>query len=135
MPGRSPSEGGAEEPDPSDLDPPEPSLPRRPHGDERGVPQAGPPVTLVDRSPPAASPYEQSPWDPSARHGPRSADEALIGVALTTQWMLVTGRRLRQDPTLHDLDLDELIDFWADDHQGGPGDQLTPVSGSRSQAR
>ena len=51
-------------------------------------------------------------------HGPQSPEEVAIGVALTTQWMLTTGRRLGQEPLLHDLAADQLIDFWADDHSG-----------------
>jgi hypothetical protein len=50
-------------------------------------------------------------------HGPRSPDEVVIGVVLTTRWMLSTGRRLDQIPLMHDLTGDQLIDFWADDHR------------------
>jgi hypothetical protein len=57
---------------------------------------------------------------PGRRHGPRTADEKIIGVALTTRWMLITGRRLHQSPLLHDLPTGQLIDFWADDHQPQP---------------
>jgi hypothetical protein len=49
-------------------------------------------------------------------HGPQSPDEIVIGVALTTRWMLNTGRRLDQAPLMHDLTGDQLIDFWADDY-------------------
>jgi hypothetical protein len=31
--------------------------------------------------------------------------------------MLTTHRRLDQQPALHHLPLDQLIDFWADDHR------------------
>ena len=54
-------------------------------------------------------------WQPYA-HGPQSPDEVVIGVALTAQWMLRTGRRLDEAPLLHELSGDQLIDFWADDH-------------------
>ncbi|QXJ23338.1 hypothetical protein AGRA3207_004479 [Actinomadura graeca] len=37
-----------------------------------------------------------------------------MAIVLTTTWMLATGRRLHQRPTLHDLDCEQLIDFWAD---------------------
>ena len=50
-------------------------------------------------------------------HGPQSPDEVVIGVALTTRWMLDTGRRLDQAPLMHDMTVDQLIDFWADDHR------------------
>jgi hypothetical protein len=56
---------------------------------------------------------------PQQRHGPQSLDEIVIGIALTTKWMLITGRRLDKAPLLHDLTADQLIDFWADDHSGG----------------
>jgi hypothetical protein len=49
--------------------------------------------------------------------GPRSADDVVIAIALTTTWVLATGRRLRcEQPLFHDLNVHELIDFWADDH-------------------
>lgn len=51
-------------------------------------------------------------------HGPRTADEVVIGLTLTTQWMLITGRYLHERPLLHDLPAGQLIDFWADDHGG-----------------
>src|SRR5215467_12030667 len=64
----------------------------------------------------------------AARHGPRTAEEAAIGLALTTSWMLITGRWMYPGPLLHDLPAEQLIDFWADDHvpgsdaaPGGPG--------------
>src|SRR5262245_28777160 len=61
------------------------------------------------------------PMRPAARlpqhgYGPQSLDETVIGIALTTRWMLTTGRRLDQAPLMHDLTDDQLIDFWADDH-------------------
>ena len=52
--------------------------------------------------------------------GPQTADDVIIGVALTTQWMLITGRRLHQSLLLHDLPTGQLIDFWADDFQPPP---------------
>jgi hypothetical protein len=52
-------------------------------------------------------------------HGPQSPDEAIVGIALTVRWMLITGRRLDQRPELHELSCDQLIDFWADDYPGG----------------
>jgi hypothetical protein len=52
-------------------------------------------------------------------HGPTSPDEVSIALALTTRWMLATGRCLDQSPLMHDLTGDQLIDFWADDHIGG----------------
>ncbi|WP_067449853.1 hypothetical protein [Actinomadura macra] len=53
---------------------------------------------------------------PSRRHdaAPRCPEEAELAIVLTTTWMLATGRRLHQHPTLHDLDCEQLIDFWAD---------------------
>ncbi|MFG2004355.1 hypothetical protein ACGFNU_34875 [Spirillospora sp. NPDC048911] len=49
--------------------------------------------------------------------GPRSADEAMLAMVLTVTWRLITGRRLTDQATLlHDLPRDQLIDFWADDH-------------------
>lgn len=61
------------------------------------------------RQPPPASAQEV--------RGPRSADDVAIGLALTTMWVLATGRRLRCDvPLFHDLPEGDLIDFWADDH-------------------
>jgi hypothetical protein len=49
--------------------------------------------------------------------GPQSPDDVVIAIALTATWMLTTGRHLRCDvPLLHDLNVLELIDFWADDH-------------------
>jgi hypothetical protein len=59
------------------------------------------------------------PHPPEILIGPRSANEVIIGMALTTKWMLTTGRRLDQTPLLHDLTADQLIDFWADDQDGG----------------
>jgi hypothetical protein len=58
-----------------------------------------------------------APPSPHQLRGPQSADDVVIAIALTTTWMLATGRRLRSDmPLLHDLNARELIDFWADDH-------------------
>lgn len=64
-------------------------------------------------------------------HGPRSADEIAIATALTTTWALVTGRRPRPAPLLHDLPALDLIDFWADDHLETRPETL---SGPREQA-
>jgi hypothetical protein len=61
-------------------------------------------------------------------HGPQSPDEVVIGVVLTTRWMLDTGRRLDQAPLMHDLTGDQLIDFWADDYRTET--QLTHEKGS-----
>ncbi|MFD0689166.1 hypothetical protein [Actinomadura fibrosa] len=36
-------------------------------------------------------------------------------MALTTVWMLKTGRLLDRDPILHELTAEELIEFWSDD--------------------
>jgi hypothetical protein len=49
-------------------------------------------------------------------------------VALTTSWMLRTGRHLDRAPLLHHLSDAELIDFWADDHLDADG----PVPGTPS---
>ena len=62
---------------------------------------------------------------PPFAHGPQSPDEVVIGVALTTRWMLNTGRRLGQVPLLHDLTGDQLIDFWADDYRTETQNSLT----------
>ncbi|WP_067462385.1 hypothetical protein [Actinomadura macra] len=51
--------------------------------------------------------------------GPRSHDELAIGVLLTAQWMLATGRRLEDYPALHHLEEDQLIEFWADGEMDG----------------
>jgi hypothetical protein len=65
--------------------------------------------------------------------GPQSADDLVIGIALTTTWMLITGRRLRSGvPLVHHLTAVELIDFWADDHINPTPDV---PSGLREQAR
>jgi hypothetical protein len=61
---------------------------------------------------------------PPFAHGPQSPDEIVIGVALTTRWMLNTGRRLDQVPLMHDLTGDQLIDFWADDYRTETQDSL-----------
>lgn len=63
-----------------------------------------------------------SPPSVSAQNirGPQSADDVVIGLALTTTWVLATGRRLCCDvPLFHDLPAPELVDFWADDHRNG----------------
>jgi hypothetical protein len=62
------------------------------------------------------------PASRSVLHGPQSADDVIIGIALTVRWMLVTGRRPRCDrPLFHELPAHELVDFWADDHiEPGP---------------
>ncbi|MFG2001116.1 hypothetical protein ACGFNU_18420 [Spirillospora sp. NPDC048911] len=57
-------------------------------------------------------------WDRQALHGPRSADEAVLAIALTLRWMLSTGRRLHEWPQPHELGGENLIEFWADDHIG-----------------
>lgn len=57
-----------------------------------------------------------APVSAARPYGPRSADEFLIAIALTTTWALVTGRRPRPAPLIHDLPARDLIDFWADDH-------------------
>lgn len=49
------------------------------------------------------------------RHGPVTAAETELGVALTAIWMLATGRRLGDVPLAHGLAPEELIEFWADD--------------------
>jgi hypothetical protein len=54
-------------------------------------------------------------------HGPQSADEVVMQVALTTSWMLRTGRHLDRAPLLHHLSDTELIDFWADDRLDADG--------------
>jgi hypothetical protein len=57
------------------------------------------------------------PKPTSVPAGPRSAEEVVIAIALTTTWALVTGRRPRAGlPLFHDLPAHELIGFWADDH-------------------
>lgn len=79
-------------------------------------------TSLLARSGTAGVPHGMStgrPHPPEIPFGPRSANEVIIGMALTTKWMLTTGRRLDQIPLLHDLTADQLIDFWADDHDGG----------------
>jgi hypothetical protein len=54
---------------------------------------------------------------PGPLRGPQSPDDVVMGIALTTTWMLATGRRLRCGvPLFHDLAAPELVDFWADDH-------------------
>lgn len=39
-------------------------------------------------------------------------------MALTTTWMLKTGRRLHRRPVVHDLSPSQLIAFWCDDNVG-----------------
>jgi hypothetical protein len=63
--------------------------------------------------------------------GPQTADDLVIGLALTTRWMLITGRRLGQWPLLHVLSGAELIEFWADDHVGNS--ETAPSAGAASQ--
>jgi hypothetical protein len=53
--------------------------------------------------------------------GPRCCDDAVIGIALTTTWMLITGRFLDHEPLLHGLPAADLIDFWADDFARADG--------------
>ena len=55
---------------------------------------------------------------PVGLYGPRTPDEVLLGITLTSTWMLNTGRCLGAFPLLHDLDAAELIDFWAIDMGG-----------------
>jgi hypothetical protein len=80
---------------------------------------------LLTRPSTASVPYGKRadgttrPHPPKTPLGPQSVNEVIIGMALTTRWMLVTGRRLDQTPLLHDLAADQLIEFWADDHTGG----------------
>lgn len=58
--------------------------------------------------------------------GPRSTDDMVTAITLTTIWMISTRRRLQSTvPLFHDLNAAELIDFWADDH-------IIPVPGSSS---
>lgn len=40
-----------------------------------------------------------------------------MAAALTVTWQLISGRRLDQRALLHELSPDQLIGFWADDHQ------------------
>jgi hypothetical protein len=77
---------------------------------------------LLTRPGAAPAPHGVStgrPHPPETPFGPRTVNEVIIGMALTAKWMLTTGRRLDQTPLLHDLTADQLIDFWADDHDGG----------------
>jgi hypothetical protein len=46
--------------------------------------------------------------------GPQAGEEFELALALTTQWMLITGRRLGQHPLLHGLSPEELLEFWAE---------------------
>jgi hypothetical protein len=48
--------------------------------------------------------------------GPQCGSDVIIGLALTTTWMLITGRCLDHGPLLHGLPAADLIDFWADDY-------------------
>lgn len=88
---------------------------------------------LLTRSGTTPAPYGTSaggtdrPHLPEVLIGPRSVNEVIIGMALTTTWMLTTGRRLDQMPLLHDLTADQLIEFWADDHDGGTARASRPA--------
>jgi hypothetical protein len=42
-------------------------------------------------------------------------DDSLARVLIST-WTLITGRTLRSDVPPRELSEEELIDFWADDH-------------------
>jgi hypothetical protein len=44
-----------------------------------------------------------------------SEDDLLAHVLIST-WALITGRTLRCDVPARELSEEELIDFWADDH-------------------
>jgi hypothetical protein len=105
---------------------PPPSRPTSPHA-RRQIPQAGRQRQhAFSRSRPVRSctPYPC---------GPESAEDLVLGLALTTTWMLKTGRHLRcRVPLMHDLTAAELIDFWADDHIQRATDN---PSGSREQVR
>lgn len=62
---------------------------------------------------------EEHPADHPAtarQFGPHTVDDMVIGLALTTTWMLLTGRHLYERPLLHSLTAEQLVDFWADDH-------------------
>ncbi|SEG48008.1 hypothetical protein SAMN04489712_105452 [Thermomonospora echinospora] len=76
---------------------------------------AGPPtrrpVPVIERRPGRQA--VTAPMRP-ADHGPCSAEEVTLGVALTTTWMLATGRRLNQPPLAHHLPADQLLEFWAE---------------------
>lgn len=37
----------------------------------------------------------------------------MLEIALTTVWMVQTGRRLGEPPHLHVLTAEQLIEFWA----------------------
>jgi hypothetical protein len=80
----------------------------------------------------AAAPGPQAPRPrlaaTSARCcGPQTADEMVIGVALTARWMIATGRRLHEPPLLHSLPADQLLDFWADDHASQHRPRASPT--------
>lgn len=78
------------------------------------APPSTPALSRRHRHVPRRHAWRQSALRPS---GPQTADDLVIGIALTTTWMLTTGRRLRCGvPLTHDLNAMELIDFWADDH-------------------
>lgn len=66
----------------------------------------------------------------SPPNGPQTADDVVIGLALTAKWMIITGRRLGQQPLLHTLPADQLVDFW-DDYASGPGPATAPERGTR----
>jgi hypothetical protein len=46
----------------------------------------------------------------------RLSDDDLLALVLINTWTLVTGRMLRSDVPPRELSEEELIDFWADDH-------------------
>jgi hypothetical protein len=66
--------------------------------------------------------------------GPQNADDLMIGLTLTTHWMLITGRRLGQQPLLHTLPAAELVDFWADDHADRRDNPMPSRAARRSAA-
>ncbi|RFS83468.1 hypothetical protein D0T12_20690 [Actinomadura spongiicola] len=51
---------------------------------------------------------------PADDTGPRCADESALAMALTTVWMLRTGRLIDRRPLLHELSAEELVEFWDD---------------------
>ncbi|MDN3353043.1 hypothetical protein [Actinomadura sp. DC4] len=89
-----------------------------------------PPLTRTGTAPVPYGPSGEGtgrPQPPETPVGPRSASETIIGMALTATWMLTTGRRLDQPPLLHELTADQLVDFWADDHNGGTASGSRPA--------
>lgn len=73
-----------------------------------------------------AAPPTSSPPLPD---GPDNADDVALALALTTRWVLLTGRRLDcETPLFHELPVSDLIDFWADD-------QLLPCESAEASGR